>query len=181
MFIVSHTGYLAACHLNVAETNSPSKIEGVGGSMTNSTEPESSPSKIEGAGGSMTTHSKHHKNISQLKYLRRNLRNNSTLAEKALWNWLKHDQVEGLRFRRQYSIDKYILDFYCPTLKLSIELDGDYHHHVNQPTFDYERDEFLRENFGIHTLRFENQIVFNQPQTIINAIINFKKERDNSI
>ncbi|MBR5030645.1 MAG: DUF559 domain-containing protein [Muribaculaceae bacterium] len=122
--------------------------------------------------------SKHIKNNSQLKKLRRDLRNNSTLAEKALWNWLKCDQVEGLRFRRQFSIDKYILDFYCPKLKLSIELDGDYHHHVIQPLLDFEREEFLREKYGIHTFRFENKIVFNQPQTIITAIINFKKEQD---
>ncbi|MBO4721905.1 MAG: DUF559 domain-containing protein [Muribaculaceae bacterium] len=123
----------------------------------------------------------HLKNNARLKHLRRELRNNSTMAEKGLWNWLKCDQIEGLRFRRQFSIDKFILDFYCPQLKLCIELDGDYHFHVVQPLNDFERDEFLREKYGIHTLRFENKIVFEQPQTIINAIINFKNERDNSI
>ena len=142
----------------------------------------SSPSKIEGAGGSMTHPNRNHlKNNARLKHLRRELRNNSTMAEKGLWNWLKCDQIEGLRFRRQFSIDKFILDFYCPQLKLCIELDGDYHFHVVQPLNDFERDEFLREKYGIHTLRFENKIVFEQPQTIINAIINFKNERDNSI
>ena len=165
------------------DISSPSKIEGAGGSMTTREAIDiSSPSKIEGAGGSMTTQSrKHLKNTQQLKHLRRELRNHSTMAEKSLWNWLKCDQVEGLRFRRQFSIDKFILDFYCPKLKLCIELDGDYHFHVNQPFYDFERDEFLREKFGIHTFRFENKIVLEQPQTIINAIINFKNERVNSI
>ncbi len=142
----------------------------------------SSPSKIEGARGSMIAPSLDHlKNTPKLKYLRRELRNNSTMAEKSLWNWLRCNQVEGLRFRRQFSIDQFILDFYCPKLKLCIELDGDYHFHVNQPLNDFKRDEFLREKFGIHTLHFENKIVFEQPQTIINAIINFKNERDKSI
>lgn len=154
------------------------------GSQSERHKATSSPSKIEGARGSMITQSHEHlKNTSQLKYLRRELRNNSTMAEKGLWNWLKCNQVEGLRFRRQFSIEKYILDFYCPKLKLCIELDGDYHFHVTQPLNDFERDKFLREKYGIHTLRFENKVVFEQPQTIINAIINFKKEkeRENSI
>ena len=99
------------------------------------------------------------------------------MAEKALWNWLKGDQVDGLRFRRQFSVDNYILDFYCPKLKLCIELDGDYHFHVNQPLCDVEREESLLTKYGIHTLRFENCVVFEHPQTIIDAIINYKKER----
>ncbi|MBR6489453.1 MAG: DUF559 domain-containing protein [Muribaculaceae bacterium] len=125
----------------------------------------------------MTT-SKYAKNSPSTKFLRRELRNLSTLAEKSLWNWLKRDNVEGLRFRRQFSVDNYILDFYCPKLKLCIELDGDYHLHVNHPTLDAERDAFLLNKYGIHTLRFENHIVFQQPQTIINAIINFKNKQD---
>ena len=173
---------MASQHARYDESNSPSKIEGTGGSMTSHEAIEtSSPSKIEGGGGSMTVPTRdYHKNTSKLKYLRRELRNNSTLAEKSLWNWLKSDQIEGLRFRRQFSIDKFILDFYCPKLKLCIELDGDYHYHAIQPLNDFERDEFLRERHGIHTLHFENKIVFEQPQTIINAIVNFKNEKDNS-
>ena len=135
----------------------------------------SSPSKIEGVGGSMTP-KRYSKNSPKTKLLRRELRNNSTMAEKALWNWLKGDQVDGLRFRRQFSVDNYILDFYCPKLKLCIELDGDYHFHVNQPLCDAEREESLLTKYGIHTLRFENCVVFEHPQTIIDAIINYKKE-----
>ena len=138
---------------------------------------ESSPSKIEGAGGSMTASSKlvrYNKNDPQLKIIRRQLRNNSTKAEKTLWNWLKKDQIQGLRFRRQYGIGNFILDFYCPQIKLCIELDGDYHFHVSQPYSDAERDDILLKKYGIYTLRFENKIVFTQPQTIINSILYYK-------
>lgn len=64
------------------------------------------------------------KNIASMKYLRKTLRNNGTPAEGKLWSILKNKQVENLTFRRQFSIGKYILDFYCPTLRLAIELDG---------------------------------------------------------
>lgn len=131
----------------------------------------SSPSKIEGAGGSMTKH--HEKNSSKMKAFRRELRNNSTSAEKTLWNWLKGDKVNGLRFRRQYSIGNYILDFYCPKLKLAIELDGDYHYHGGMVKADYLREQYLKQKFGITTLRFENRIALQQPYVIVNAIINF--------
>ena len=142
-----------------------------------------SPSKIEGAGGSMTASSKlvrYNKNDPQLKIIRRQLRNNSTKAEKALWNWLKKDQIQGLRFRRQYGIGNFILDFYCPQIKLCIELDGDYHFHVSQPYSDAERDDILLKKYGIYTLRFENKIVFTQPQTIINSILYYKQVLEHS-
>jgi len=53
---------------------------------------------------------------------RKNLRNNPTPAEKELWNYLKNKQLAGRKFRRQHSIDNFILDFYCPAEKLAIEL-----------------------------------------------------------
>jgi very-short-patch-repair endonuclease len=61
------------------------------------------------------------------KYLETNrkwLRNNSTSAEAALWKLLKNKQLEGRKFRRQQSIGKYIVDFYCSQEKLIVELDG---------------------------------------------------------
>ena len=150
--------------LNTRNSSSPSKLEGAGGSVTAS------------QNESMTASPNHHKrikNIPKVKIIRRELRNHSTKAEKSLWNWLKQDQIKGFRFRRQFSIDNFILDFYCPRLKLCIELDGDYHYHVLQPLKDAERDKLLFDKHGIHTLRFENYIVFEQPHTIINAILNF--------
>ena len=88
------------------------------------------------------------KNIHNRKYLfdfRKYIRNNSTSAEVTLWKSLKRKQVEGLKFRRQHSIENYIVDFYCPTLKLIIELDGEYHNNLVQENKDSLRTEQLEE------------------------------------
>ena len=66
-------------------------------------------------------------NRKDLKSFRSFLRNRSTSAEAALWNIIKSKQLEGKKFRRQYSIDSYVVDFCCPSEKLIIELDGDPH------------------------------------------------------
>ena len=59
-------------------------------------------------------------NHPRLKNYRKNLRNHSTSAEATLWKYLKAKQVAALKFRRQHSYGPYILDFYCPSLKLAI-------------------------------------------------------------
>ena len=59
-----------------------------------------------------------------LKERRRELRRNQTPAEKIVWTFLRSRHLSCLRFVRQYSLGPYILDFYCPKLKLAIELDG---------------------------------------------------------
>ena len=136
---------------------------------------KSSPSKIRGGQGALTTNEQdktvHVLNTPEMKTYRRELRANGTPAERALWNWLKKKQVRGLQFRRQYSVGNHILDFYCPALKLAIELDGDYHYHMVQPEQDWKRDQELLEKYGIKTLRFENDVVFKHPRVIIDAIL----------
>jgi very-short-patch-repair endonuclease len=77
-----------------------------------------------------------------------------------LWNHLNCRQLEGRKFRRQYSIDYYILDFYCPEEKLCIELDGQHHYTEAGRTSDVARDKYLLE-CGIKTLRFANSVVYN--------------------
>ena len=76
------------------------------------------------------------KNARSLKYIRKDLRSNGTPAEAKLWSLIKNRQVENLKFRRQFSIGNYILDFYCPELKLCIELDGDYHYNSQKHEMD---------------------------------------------
>ena len=141
---------------------------------------DNTPSKIRGGGaqatGALNTppSSQEHSpvmNIPELKDIRRHLRTHGTSAEGALWNMLKGKQIAGLQFRRQFSVGHHILDFYCPALKVAIELDGDYHYHMEMPTKDYERDEELLREHGIKTLRFENKIVFNHPESIVFAIM----------
>jgi very-short-patch-repair endonuclease len=65
-------------------------------------------------------------NLSTAKAHRRELRTNATLQEIILWSRLKNDQL-GFKFRRQHSFGKYIADFYCPKLRLVIEIDGSQH------------------------------------------------------
>ena len=73
----------------------------------------------------------------------------------------------NLKFRRQHSCDKYVLDFYCHQLKLTIEMDGEYH--VYNEKHDSLRDEKL-DSSGITTFRYENRMVFEHPKLIIDDI-----------
>jgi very-short-patch-repair endonuclease len=107
-----------------------------------------------------------------------NLLNRSTSAEVALWKILKSKNLDGRKFRRQYSIDSYIVDFCCPSEKLIIELDGDPHGEYFKIQKDENRDKYL-ENLGFNVLRFENRFVFQEPEFIKNEIrkvINKKNE-----
>ncbi len=62
---------------------------------------------------------------------------------------------QGVKFRRQHGIGRYIADFYCPECNLVIELDGDSHYQVNVQEYDRERDYFMQA-LGITVLRFNN-------------------------
>jgi very-short-patch-repair endonuclease len=117
-------------------------------------------------------------NRPELKNRRKKLRNNSTPAECELWKYLKARKVCGLKFRRQHSIDNYILDFYCPKLKLGIELDGEYHAYNEE--YDRQRDSNL-ERQGIRVIRYENIMVFEHIETIIGDIEDFYNNCDNKI
>ena len=103
------------------------------------------------------------------------MRNNSTPAEVQLWKLLKNKQVKGLKFRRQHSIENYIVDFYYPEIKLAIELDGQTHASHARQNLDRERDACIKE-LGITVLRFENRVVFEQPAEIIGQIKNFTNQ-----
>jgi len=72
-------------------------------------------------------------NRKSLKSFRSSLRNRSTSAETALWEMLKSRKLKGRKFRRQYSIGSYIVDFCCPSEKLIIELDGAPHGESTTP------------------------------------------------
>lgn len=111
-------------------------------------------------------------NRKYLKPIRKYLRNNSTSAEATLWNLLKNKQVGAYKFRRQHSIGNYIIDFYCPTLQLAIELDGEPHAGLINIVRDTERDKFLNQ-YGITVFRYENRWVFEYPHVIIEEILEF--------
>jgi very-short-patch-repair endonuclease len=86
----------------------------------------------------------------RLKRLARGLRNRSTMAEVLLWNKLKRRQLAGYQFLRQKPIGSYIVDFFCPALRLVIEVDGS--SHLTKVAADRERQEKL-ENLGLHVVR----------------------------
>jgi len=85
----------------------------------------------------------------------RRLRRDQTDEEKQLWRALRAGRFAGFKFRRQHSIGKYFLDFYCPAAKLSIELDGFHHGLPEQRQRDEERERFLATE-GIEEMRFWN-------------------------
>ncbi len=107
-------------------------------------------------------------NRKDLLELRKKLRNNSTLAEIALWNLIKNSKL-GRKFRRQHSIGNYIIDFYCPEEKLALELDGAYHDAEYPRLYDQARTEFLN-SLNIRVLRFENKEVFKNPERLVMEI-----------
>ena len=109
-------------------------------------------------------------NIKEQTILRKELRNNSTSAEAILWMRLKGKQVEGLKFRRQYGVGAYVVDFYCPELRLAIELDGG----VHEAAMGCERDEVRAryiEQSNIKIIRFRNEAVFNNLEGFVGEIV----------
>ena len=90
--------------------------------------------------------------ISTFKHAR-TLRREMTLPEVLLWQDLRGGRLDGLRFRRQHPIGAYILDFFCPTVRLAVEIDGASHHHAVRASHDAHRDAWLRAQ-GIAVLRF---------------------------
>jgi len=85
----------------------------------------------------------------------RHLRKNSTDAEQTLWRILRNRQLNGFKFRRQFSIENYILDFYYPKLKLAIEADGSQHYENTNREKDDLRSNKLNKQ-GVTILRFSN-------------------------
>lgn len=107
-------------------------------------------------------------NLPYLKERRRTLRKQLTAAETALWTLLRRQKL-GRKFRRQHSIENYIVDFYCPSERLIIELDGEIHRNLGQSNADFLRDQRLS-SLGFQILRFENKLVFEQPETVLEII-----------
>lgn len=109
-----------------------------------------------------------HFNKSSEKVKRRNLRKNQTFCEKIMWTYLRDRKTLGYKFKRQYSIDHYVIDFYCPELKFAIELDGSVHDMPDKKEYDAYRQEYL-EKFGITFCRITND------ELMGNANMAFKK------
>jgi very-short-patch-repair endonuclease len=98
----------------------------------------------------------------------RELRRNSTGAEKILWKHLRLKQLGGYRFRRQYPIGNYIVDFFCFEKSLVIEIDGG--HHSEQGKYDQERTIWLKGR-GYKVLRFWNNQIMQEMDAVLEVIL----------
>jgi very-short-patch-repair endonuclease len=99
---------------------------------------------------------------------RRRLRHDATYAEKVMWSMLRNKKIADARFCRQFSVGPLVLDFYCPLLRLAIEVDGSSHDTAIQQLRDRERQSAI-EQLGISFLRFSD------PEVIHNAEVTAAK------
>ncbi|MBI4053882.1 MAG: DUF559 domain-containing protein [Candidatus Doudnabacteria bacterium] len=104
--------------------------------------------------------------------LRRNLRQNMTDAERVVWNIVRNKQLDGYKFFRQYSVGHYILDFYCPVIRLAIEIDDGQHNYAPERLRDKQRTEYLK-SLDIRVLRFWNNEVLENQDGVYEEIARF--------
>ena len=98
------------------------------------------------------------------------LRKEMTRAEAKLWTAIRANKLEGHRFRRQHPLGPYVLDFYCDSLRLAVELDGGWHRTDEAILRDHLRDTWLAER-GVRTLRLANDVVLCDTGTALDAIL----------
>jgi cyclase len=103
--------------------------------------------------------------LKPLFQMAREHRNNSTPAEEVLWNYLKTKPF-GIKFRRQHPYSIYILDFYCHSLKLVIEVDGSIHNLEEVKNNDIERQRLLEKD-GLKIVRFTNDELIHTYEKVI--------------
>ena len=92
------------------------------------------------------------------------MRRNPTPAEAKLWNRIRKRQLAGFKFRRQHIIAGFIVDFYCPTLKLIVEVDGPIHRY--QPSKDAWRTRILQAR-DLHVVRFSSEAVMDETEKVL--------------
>jgi very-short-patch-repair endonuclease len=108
-------------------------------------------------------------NTAKQKEFRKRLRNSMTAAECVLWQSLKGRQLLGKKFRRQISIGRYIVDFYCPEARLVIELDGEGHFSITIDEYEAERTRYLEQE-GLKVIRFENKQLYDNLEGVLDTI-----------
>jgi very-short-patch-repair endonuclease len=103
------------------------------------------------------------------KERRRRLRKSMPDAEAILWSRLKGRQLLGCKFRRQYSVGSFVIDFFSAKIKLAIELDGDSHFQRGAQEYDQKRQQFI-ESFGIKIVRILNTEVYQNLDGVLEMI-----------
>lgn len=98
----------------------------------------------------------------------RELRHPQTPAESAVWREIRNGQLQGYKFRRQHPIGMFIVDFYCASCRLIVEIDGD--SHSDQVEYDAERTQWLAER-GCRVIRFANRDILHNLSGVLEAIL----------
>ncbi len=114
-----------------------------------------------------------------LKDKARQLRNNISDSEKALWSRLRNKQLLGIQFYRQKPIGEHMVDFFAPRVKLVVEVDGSQHRlggHVQKDRF---RDDYLA-SLGLKGLRFNSREVLKESDAVVEAIYLMIKDQLNA-
>ena len=104
-----------------------------------------------------------------LRLAAREMRHEPTLGEHLLWQALRKNSLNGFRFRRQYVVGPYILDFFSLVFGLAVEVDGSYHESEDQKIYDEQRSEYLNSK-NIQVLRFTNEQVENDLPGVLLSI-----------
>jgi len=104
------------------------------------------------------------------KPLARQLRKNQTPAEQLLWSRIRRQQILGVQFYRQKPIAGYIVDFYCFSAKLVIEIDGSQHYEPDAIEYDTQRTKTL-ESLGLRVIRFNNVQVVQELENVLAVIV----------
>ena len=113
-----------------------------------------------------------------LKTHARALRSGMTDAEQTLWSKLRYRQIHGVQFYRQKPIGCYIVDFYAPSAKLVVELDGSQHFEREHAKRDAVRDSYLQ-GLGLQVLRFDNLQMLRELEAVLDEIARVVGERVN--
>jgi len=113
----------------------------------------------------------------RLRGFARDLRKEATDAEKRMWLILRDRRFSGFKFRRQYPVGGYIIDFFCARCRLGIELDGGQHNEDANREYDQRRTEKL-ELLGICILRFWDHEVLKETDAVSETIYQALMERE---
>ena len=111
----------------------------------------------------------HKEAVGKLYQFGRELRKELTEAEKLLWEELRNRKLNGLKFRRQHPLDKFIVDFYCNEKKLVVELDGGVHNEKINKEYDEARTAMLA-GLNVIVLRFKNEEVTKDLKEVLKKI-----------
>ena len=151
------------------DDNSPSlqAERGLGGEVrTPAREPEGEVYKSGGEVGQSDWHT-NPELWKKLKPVARQMRKEPTQAEDIMWQHLRDRQLLGFKFRRQHSIERFIVDLYCSEAALVIEIDGSIHQYTKEE--DAIRQEYI-ESYGLRLLRFTNDEVINNIDSVLSRI-----------